>query len=190
MNRWVYLALGVSFVGAIWQLSNRQPGPIDLGPGVLAPDPPVQTTIAKAAPIRVGDYTLLPLAEFRVEAKLISAERYYADRGADLAPIDFALGWGRMSDRNIIDQLNVSQGARFFTYRWEHAPPIPFEEITRSSTNTHLIPANEAIRRQLFRMAPGSVMNSKACWSAPTAPTVSCGTRRCLEPTMGPAPAS
>ena len=158
MNRWIKIALAISLGGAIWQLYNRPPSAIDLGPGVLAPDPPVQTEISKAADIRLGDYTLKPLAKFRVRARLISSLRYSMDRGADLSPIDFALGWGRMSDRDIIEALNVSQGARFFTYRWETTPPIPYEEITRSSTNTHLIPANENIRKQLFRMAPGSVI--------------------------------
>ena len=38
------------------------------------------------------------------------------------------------------------------------ASGFPPEEITRSATNAHLIPADDAIRAALFSMSPGSVV--------------------------------
>jgi hypothetical protein len=158
MDRRIIFLLGIALLGAAWHLAHRTPSAVDLGPGVLAPDPPRQTELSAQPVIRHGDYQLQPLAEFVVRARLLSSERYDYDRGASLSPIDFALGWGRMSDGEVADALNISQGVRFFSYRWSDQPPIPPEEITRSATNAHLIPADDAIRAALFRMSPGSVV--------------------------------
>ena len=74
---------------------------------------------------------------------MLSKEAYWIDGGADLAPYDLALGWGPMSDSAVLDQLSISQGSRFFSYRPDGRDwPIPVEEINRHSANTHMIPAN------------------------------------------------
>ncbi len=159
MNRlvWVLVLLGV--VGGLWHLRHGPPRPVNPGPGIHAPDLPIQRTLrGSAAPIRHGSFTLHPQAEFDIIARLLSSQRYYTDGGAALSPIDWALGWGRMSDDAVLDQLRIAQGGRFFTYRWSQSPPIPPSAIIRSATNTHLIPANDVILRQLQRTAPGRVV--------------------------------
>jgi hypothetical protein len=159
MNRTAWLLLGVAMVGGVWHLMDGPPRAIDPGPGLLAPDVPIQQALPEGtATIRHGDFTLYPQARFEITARLLSSERYRFDGGAPLSPIDWALGWGRMSDGAVLDQLKIGQGGRFFTYRWQVAPPIPPNEIMRSATNTHLIPADEAILRQLKRTAPGRVV--------------------------------
>ncbi len=36
-----------------------------------------------------------------------------------------ALGWNRMSDEQVLKQLTIKQGVRFFTYRWEDSQSRP-----------------------------------------------------------------
>src|SRR5690606_33186887 len=76
-------------------------------------------------------------------------------RGARYAPIDLALGWGRMAEDAVLDQLEIRQGGRWYRYRWRERPPIPPEEIVRSSANMHLIPADEAVAAALRRVEAG-----------------------------------
>lgn len=159
MNRPLWVLIMLALVGGVWHWLEGPPRRVDPGPGVLVAELPVQQAVpSDSPPIRHGNYTLYPQARFEITARLLSSERYRHDGGASLSPIDWALGWGRMSDGAVLEQLGIRQGARFFTYRWQGAPPIPADEIIRSATNAHLIPADESIWKQLKRTAPGRVV--------------------------------
>ncbi len=132
--------------------------PIPHAAGVLVESQPLQSEPSDTAVIEYGDYRLLPLADFEIEARVLSREDYSIDAGSDLSPTDLALGWGRMSDSSVIEQPDISQSVRFFTYRWREQPPIPLKEIERSSANMHLIPADANVERQLAKVRKGSLI--------------------------------
>jgi hypothetical protein len=144
----------VLFGAARWYVQR----PIQHAAGALTQDEPQQRAPASAAPIHHGDYELTPRADFMIEARVLSRMDYTFDAGAALAPVDFALGWGRMSDTSVIEQLDIGQSARFYHYRWSDQPPIPAPEIVRSSANMHLIPADDAVARALDRVRVGNVV--------------------------------
>jgi len=98
---------------------------------------------------------LRPLAGFSVEARVLSREDYRMGREADFSPTDLALGWGRMADDAVLSQLVISQGGRWYRYRWKDAPPIPLAEIVRSSANMHMIPSDDAVAAALRRIERG-----------------------------------
>jgi hypothetical protein len=127
-------------------------------PGVLAPREPAQAAIADARPIAHKGFSLLPLASFEVEARVLSVERYWIWREATLSPIDFALGWGPMSDQQIVDRLEISQGNRYYHFRWRGSPPLPARTLGEHSANMHLIPASPAVWRTLKAVRPGHVV--------------------------------
>jgi hypothetical protein len=112
--------------------------------------PPRQTTAELPQPWTRDRETFTPLARFSVRAIVLSRERYRYDPEAALAPVDLALGWGRMSEAAVINALRISQDHRWYEYAWQQAPPIPLEEIARSSANMHLIPANNAVRASVL----------------------------------------
>ncbi|MBA2432564.1 MAG: hypothetical protein H0V56_10700, partial [Chthoniobacterales bacterium] len=74
------------------------------------------------------------------------------------SPTDLALGWGSMSDSQVLEQLKISQSSRFYWYRFQLPPPIPQEEIARQSTNVHIIPADRAIARQCRSLRTGELI--------------------------------
>lgn len=126
-------------------------------PGVVAPQAPVQQRITSAPVFRQGPYTILPVARFLLEARVLGAERYRFDRGAELVPVDLALGWGPMSDPAVLSNIDIAQGGRF--YRWRvKIYPIPRRDIITHSANMHMIPANEAVRERLLAVRPGEVV--------------------------------
>lgn len=129
--------------------------PLDRPPGVLVASEPVQREPAERTPINRDEFTLLPLADFAFEARVLLVSRYRFDAESALAPYDLGIGWGRMSDTAVIDQLGLTQSARFLTWRWHDAPPIPTEEITRSAANVHVIPANDVVARQVAKLRSG-----------------------------------
>jgi hypothetical protein len=76
---------------------------------------------------------------------------------AELSPIDFAVGWGPMSDSSVLKHFRVSQGGRFFTiYPDEQA--IDLATALGGAANMHLIPSTARIREQLEHTRVGSVV--------------------------------
>lgn len=147
------LALAGVAVG-VFLLMNS--GAIDRPPGVLAASEPRQRLVQRPA-FQFGAYQLTPLAEFDVEARVLSVEKYHTDGGARLSPIDFALGWGPMSDSAVLEHFRVRQGGRFFTiYPDEQA--IDLKTALLSAANMHLIPATGALDDELERVRPGHIV--------------------------------
>jgi hypothetical protein len=54
-----------------------------------------------------------------------------------------------MSDSAVLNRLQISQGSRFYFYRWSNPPPIPPVDIVLHSANMHMMPADAAIRQRL-----------------------------------------
>ncbi|MCB1775317.1 MAG: hypothetical protein KDI88_17015 [Gammaproteobacteria bacterium] len=133
------------------------PGEVELGPGARAPAEPYQSMIDDQRHFELHGYRITPLAEFSIKAKLLAREDYRFGREADLSPVDFALGWGRMSDEAVLDDIEISQSGRW--YRWRTASfPIPRREIETHSANMHLIPADEAVGDVIGAMRKGQVV--------------------------------
>jgi hypothetical protein len=127
-------------------------------PGQLAPREPSQYLIDAKAPITVGAHLLEPRAHYRITARVLSRERYWLDAASAFSPIDLAVGWGAMSDTAVIKKLDISQGGRFFYWRYQRQPPVKPSVIVESSANMHLIAASKEIERVLFRARPGDVI--------------------------------
>lgn len=102
-----------------------------------------------------NDYQLKALYGFSVDATVMSRMDYTDDREAELAPVDLALAWGRLRDDKLIERINVTQGNRWYRWRWEGSPPLPSQEITLSSANMHMIPSNYNILKALQTIKAG-----------------------------------
>ena len=118
---------------------------------------PVQSSANESALQREG-YVIEPLASYDIRARVLSIERYRMGREADLSPLDFALGWGPMSDPAVLDRLSISQSNRWYHFRWEGSPPIDPTLMARSSANTHLVPADDLVKNRLLKVSKGEVV--------------------------------
>jgi hypothetical protein len=132
---------------------HYQGRPVETGPGPVAVASPQQDD-AQAAGFPFKGYTLQPLQDFRIEARVLASETYRSDREADLSPVDLALGWGPMSDSAVLDKIRISQSSRFYYWQVDEFP-IPRQDIERSSANMHMIPADDTIERRLKAVRPG-----------------------------------
>jgi hypothetical protein len=149
------LALAAAVLWAIISWYGERP--ISRPPGVLVDHDPVQTTTT-APPFVVRDYTITPQARYAIEARLLSVEKYRLDGGADIAPLDFALGWGPMSDSAVLDHYRLTQGVRFFTiYPDEEAIDIAI--ALRFAANVHVIPADATLAKRLARLRAGTIVH-------------------------------
>lgn len=132
-------------------------GPISLGPDVKAPGEPYQFDLEDAPSFSYEGYTLRPQANFEIKAKVLSRKNYRMGRGSDIAPTDLALGWGRMSDESVTENIRIRQSGRW--YRWSTEQfPIPRREIETSSANMHIIPADSVEKRILKKIREGQIV--------------------------------
>ena len=162
------IALSLLAFGAYKQGFNRQ---VQHPPGAIAPESPRQTRTSEPPfAFPEGSYTIKPLADFSIKARVLSREDYSMGREADLSPIDLAFGWGPMSDTAVIKRLTISQSGRFYFWRYEGTPPIPDQDIISHSANMHLIPANNDIHKKLKTVRQGQVVSLKGHLVAVNAP--------------------
>jgi len=126
--------------------------------GVYAPDEPVQVAVNSVELWVDDEHTILGAAEFSLRAKVLGRERYRRGPESALSPIDLALGWGRMSDQSVVDEIEVSQSGRWAEWSFSGSPPIPVDEIERSMANMHMIPANDAVRDALLAVQTGQII--------------------------------
>jgi hypothetical protein len=134
------------------------PPPVALQP-VSETAAPVQRNASPAAVFEVNGYEVRALQAFAIKARALSVEHYRTGREADLSPTDIAFGWGRMADPAIYDQLSISQGGRWYHWRYSGKPPLPTREIETSSANMHLIPASREVARALSGVNKGQLVS-------------------------------
>jgi hypothetical protein len=158
MPRWL-LALLAFLLATLWWLAHRNSAPLAAtGGGAAAACKVLQVPAAltgavqtsqAAGPFRAGDALVTPLAGFSLAGRVLSREDYHFGRESAYSPIDLALGWGPMSVSGLGEQLSVTQGGRWYHYRWNGNPPLPPELIASNSANMHMVPADAQVARAL-----------------------------------------
>ena len=147
-------ALLICVAGGIGMWSSR---PIARPPGILAADEPSQYEVHEP-PFAFNDVEISPQAGYDIEARVLSAEHYLMDAGANLAPVDLAVGWGPMSDTAVLNHFKVDQGARFYTiYPDDNA--LDITTALQHSANMHLIPASGDVKHQLKKIKAGNIVH-------------------------------
>ena len=139
----------------LWRLYSQRD--IEHPRGVLVAADPVQRDLSDAPPVKRGEFTLRPRADFSATVRILHSEGYSRGSLATLVPTDFAVGWGPMSDSAVLAHIQISQSNRF--YYWRTADwPISREQIETHSANWHVIPGNAAVQRTLGTLRTGSVV--------------------------------
>lgn len=142
----------------VWQC--RAAETVSLGPGIMAEQAPRQIQITDADSFEHQDHLITPLADFELEAKVLSREDYYLDRESDLSPTDLALGWQQMSDETVLAQIEIRQSGRWYHWRVQDFP-IPRRAIETQSANMHMVPADENVAAMLDLVRPGQLISLK-----------------------------
>ncbi len=166
MKKWILIALVILGAYHGWKQRGNDrfdPAPPPASaPRVEVEQEPFQQALDADAPqFRKKDYQFTSLAAFSMSARVISTKEYSFDRVADFAPIDFALGWGRMSDPALLGRIEFSQSGRWYHWRYSGEPPIPRREIETYSANMHMVPSSEEIEKKLKSVRAGQIVALK-----------------------------
>jgi hypothetical protein len=151
------LVLLAAIAIALWHFMSTRP--IAHAAGVIASEDPRQTELDEAAIIDDGEFKLHPRAQFSADARVLSRESYGQGKLADIVPLDIAVGWGPMSDSNVLAKLEITQGNRFYYWHYENEPPIPRAQIESHSANWHIVPASDGVWKALKNVRVGAVVH-------------------------------
>lgn len=154
-ERWGLLAVGLiaMLMGFGWWEGH----PVSQPAGILVAAEPIQAEPASQAPWTFKHHQVTALARFEIRARVLSTERYRFDRASEISPVDFALGWGPMSDSRILKAFSIQQRDRW--YFWSAAQmPISEAEVISHSANMHMIPASEAVAKRLLAVKAGQIV--------------------------------
>lgn len=126
-------------------------------PGVTTPEQPMQKNINEPKGWTVGEFYVEALAEYSIQARVLSRNNFSTGKESELSPFDLALGWGVMSDQQVIDRIEVSQRNRWYHWQSDNLP-IPKREISLNSANVHIIPKDEKIEDKFDEVYKGSLI--------------------------------
>ena len=126
--------------------------------GLVEVDPEQTDVESDVPPWKVGSYTIHPMARYRIEAMVLSRKHYQTGREADLSKVDLALGWGPMSNTQVLGQLTIMQRHRRYEYCWQDDPPIREAAISSYSANVHCIAANGLVLDELMALKGGEIV--------------------------------
>lgn len=166
---WILPSLSVIFV--IWAVFISEKGPrlgfqdpaayaLEGAAGPVIPTVPRQERIrGETWDIHRDEVRIHPHHLFSLDAVVLSRKRYRLGPTGEIAPIDLALGWGPMSDPAVLKKLDISQSGRFYFFRYDPVSlPLPARLLSRNSSNMHMIPADDTIRRMLLKVRRGDVV--------------------------------
>lgn len=94
-------------------------------------------------------YILTPKASYKISALIKGKKKYDWDWGAQISPYDLLLVWGDLANPNIDDGIQYWQSGRWYHSKYGANCPFSYQYINDHAANTHIIPANEVVRKAL-----------------------------------------
>jgi len=144
-------------IAGVWLYESLRPVPQP--PGVLADAPPTIAIIDADKPkvFERRGYVFAVIASFDAKARVVARDRSGGDRESEVAPIDLAIGWGRMSDSKVLKNVDVAISKRkLFSKSFD--PQIPDSEVESSVFAIHATAADPEIDKQLAALRVGSLV--------------------------------
>jgi hypothetical protein len=133
----------------------------------LIGEPSAQPLTYQAGPnADARTFILVPTASYTIFGRVLSLRRYSTlDYDGDLAPYDLALGWGQMSNRDVLKHIRFQHigidRVRYLSWSWRDSrsqkdPALaPFPLDQRLFSNTQIIPASPEIQQKINSLATG-----------------------------------
>jgi hypothetical protein len=149
----LFVAAGITVYSLIPEKEITYP------PGVLVSEQPMQN-INVSKVWQKDEFTFTALAEINIKARVLSTNFFWSGKEKKISPVDFALGWGQMSDQAVLDNIEITQRNRWYYWNVDFYP-IPREEIIKNSANMHIIPANDKVENLLDEVYKGSLIEIK-----------------------------
>jgi hypothetical protein len=123
---------------------------------------PDQREIADPEPIpivyRKGRADLIPLASYRIAAKVCGRQRYWGEENTAFAPYDLCLAWGDVATKDLKESVKFDQDMRWYNFRVRFDSPLDAGYVGKHSANVHLLYAQPKLRRMVSRLKKNDIV--------------------------------
>ncbi len=117
---------------------------------------PVQTatTASFASPIKktIHDrtYKLYPQADYKIAGIVVGKNTFFMlDGGAEIAPIDIGLAWGKMAEPEYDKHMSYHSSGRYLSWHYKPEFPFTYQFLNSHASHNHIIPAGDNILKAL-----------------------------------------
>jgi hypothetical protein len=100
-----------------------------------------------AREVKNGYLMITPVAEYKISGVVVGKGTYSSDWSGEISPVDLAIAWGKLADPGANRYITYTQGYRWYFYQCKSEGPFDHSYVISHSSNNHIIPANENIRR-------------------------------------------
>ncbi|MCF7792730.1 MAG: hypothetical protein K9N09_01440 [Candidatus Cloacimonetes bacterium] len=96
------------------------------------------------------DLMISPMARYSISARILSKRRYVRGWQSEISPWDIVFGWGDAAKMISVENLGIKQAVRHYSFRVAADIPMTGEYIRTHTSNNHIIPANDNIRKAIL----------------------------------------
>ncbi len=97
--------------------------------------------------IKNGYFTITPVAEYKISGVVVGKGTYSSDWDGEISPVDLAISWGELAQPESSQYIDYTQGNRWYFCQYKPGSPFDNSYIISHSSNNHIIPSTENIRR-------------------------------------------
>lgn len=112
---------------------------------------PIQMPYKTDEPITIevkkGYFTITPVAGYKISGVVVGKGTYSSDWDGEISPVDLAIAWGKLAEPGSHRYITYTQGYRWYFYQCKPESPVDHSYVISHSSNNHIIPANENIRK-------------------------------------------
>ena len=152
-NKLILAIIAFAFIVSVIYLAIPKSSGFEVPPNPIVSEP-IQTDLSDDDYVRIKKHSVNVIlhkrAKYQISAK-VAVKYRYADRYfSKIAPLDLALIWGKVADKQYKKYFKFSQSVRFAFYEYSYDCPLTKEYISIHFSNNHIIPANKNIKNALF----------------------------------------
>ncbi len=97
--------------------------------------------------VKKGNFMITPVAEYKISGVVVGKATYSSDWAGEISPADLTIVWGKLAEPGSNRYITYTQGYRWYFYQCKSGSPFDHYYVISHSSNNHIIPANENIRR-------------------------------------------
>ena len=97
--------------------------------------------------VKNGYLIITPVAEYKISGVVVGKGTYSSDWSGEISPVDLTIAWGKLAEHGSYRYITYTQGYRWYFYQCKSGSPFDHYYVLSHSSNNHIIPANENIRR-------------------------------------------
>jgi len=121
----------------------------------------MRNSSSKSFESRKLNLTISQISNYSISARILGKRKYVRGWESKISKWDLVLGWGDASKIDKIKNLEINQTVRWYNYKISSDIPMTQSYIATHTSNHHIIPDNENVRKAILFLKKLDVVHMK-----------------------------